>query len=212
MKNFKLKYLEINIRTKQHLAFEFMPYGFGYENPLLIIKLFIISFYLTLPFKIKEKDSDISYGFSFNDYDEKHWFPDYLHLDWGIHTKSYDMPWYPILFDVQYDAKITKGNIHLKDSSSHQQIYKYDTQIKLKNGDIIGVKYFREIRILKCKIFNRFIEYGKKIIYILEIEYDKPNTDLSERGLITDMMFLNEDETVHEAFERYCKERNLNII
>lgn len=204
--------LEVYLKSKQHLAFEFMPYGFGGENPLLIIKLFIISVYLTLPFKIKEKDSDISYGFSFNDYDKKNWLPDYLHLSWGSHTKSYDMPWYPVLFEIQYDAKITKGNIHLKDSSSNNRIFKYDAQIRLKNGEIIGLKYFREIRILKCKIFNRFIEYGKRKIYVLEIEYNTPNTDLSERGLVSDMIFLDENETVQEGFERYCKERNITII
>lgn len=209
MKSFRSKYLEINLAKKQHLAFEFKPYGFGYEKPLIILKLFIISFYITLPFYIKKKDSDITYGFYFYDKDEKHWLPDGLVLAFGKHTKYYDMPWYPLLFEIQYDAKKLKSNIKLKDTNSNERVFKYDVNIKLNNGDIIGAKYYREIRILKCKVFNRFIEKGKKIIYVLEVEYDKPNTDLSERGLITDMIFLNENESVQEGFDRYCKENNI---
>ena len=208
----KTKYLEINVKSKQHLAFEFLPYGFGYENPLLIIKLFIISFYITLPFKIKEKDSDISYGFSFNDYDHKHWFPDYLRLSFGKYTKSYDMPWLPVLFDTQYDSNFVQGNIHLKDIDKNDRIFKNSARILLSNGEGLGLKYYKETRILKCKIFGRFIEAGKKEIYILNVDYDKPNQDLSERGIVSDMIFLTKEESVKDGFDRYCKENNLTLI
>ena len=42
MKSFRSKYLEINIAKKQHLALEFKPYGFGYDKPLIILKLLVV--------------------------------------------------------------------------------------------------------------------------------------------------------------------------
>ena len=212
MKSYKSKYLEINVKKKQHLAFKFFPYGFGYDYPLFVLKLFIISFYLKLPFKIKEKNNDISYGYSFNDYDQPHWLPDYLHLSFGIHTKSYDMPWHLRLFETKYDAKVLKGDIHIKDINKNQRIFKYNTKIKTKNENIINASYYKETRVLKYKIFGRFINYGKKEIYVLNIDYDKPNTDLNERGIVSDMMFLNPEETVIEGFYRYCATYKLNIL
>lgn len=212
-RQFNSKYLEINIKPKQHLALEFMPYGFGYENPLIIIKLFIISFYLTLPFKIGNKNTDISYGFYFADYDEIHTWPDYLNLCFGKYTKSYDMPWYPVLFEVKYDAKVVQGNLPIKDIDKDENgIFKNKSRILLSNGNGLGLKYYKETRILKCKIFGRFIEKGKKEIYVLNVDYDEPNTDLSERGLTSDMMFLESDISVEEAFKTYVKNNNLQLI
>lgn len=206
----KTKYLEINLKTKQHLAFEFLPYGFGYEKPLLIIKLFIISFYIKFPFKIAEKNTDISYGFSFNDYDHRHWFPDYLHLDFGKYTKSYDMPWFPVLFEIKYETKKIKDAINIKDLDNFN-LLKYNIKIDTKTNGLISAKVYREIRILKCKVFGRFIELGKKEIHVLNIDYDKPNTDLSERGIVSDMIFLDKDESNSDGFKRYCQENRIEL-
>ena len=208
----KTNYLEIYIKKKQHLTFEFLPYGFGYDYPLLIIKLFIISFYIKFPFKIKEKDSDISYGFSFNDLDQKHWFPDYLTFHLGNWSKSYDMPWSYVLFETKYDSKIQKENINIKDTNNNEKLFKYEAIIKQKNKQDIHLFYYKEIRTLKHKIFGRFINLGKKQIYVLEIEYHSPNYDLSERGLINDMIFLSCNESVEEGFDRYCKENNIIVV
>ena len=134
---YRIKYLEINIKKKQHLAFEFMPYGFGYDNPLFILKLFIISFYITLPFKIKEKDSDISYGFTFYDIDHPHWWPDCLRLSFGNYSKSYDMPWLLVLFDTQYESNFVRGNIHLKDTNKNVTIRRFDIDINEVYNDVI---------------------------------------------------------------------------
>jgi len=212
-RHFYSKYLEINIKPYQHLAFEFLPYGFGYENPLIIIKLFVISFFITLPFRIKTKDSDISYGFYFTDYDEVHKYPDYLNLCFGKYTKSYDMPWYPVLFEVKYDSNKLKGNMHIKDiHKDPNRLFKNKAQIILSNGKPITLDYYKEIRILKCKIFGRFIEKGKKEIYVLNIDYNEPNTDLSERGLVSDMVFLESNIDTKEAFKQYCHKNNLTLI
>jgi len=209
---YRSKYLEINIKKKQHLALEFLPYGFGYDNPLFILKLFIISFYIRLPFKIKEKDSDISYGFIFYDLDEKHWFPDCLRLSFGKYTKHYDMPWFPVLFEVQYDAKPVRGNLPIKDIDKDDRgIFKNKARIMTSNGSM-NLTYYKETRILKCKIFNRFIEKGKKEVYVLSVDYDKPNFDLSDRGLVEDMMFLDHDMSVKEAFKIYANDRKLRLI
>lgn len=212
MKSFRSKYLEINIRTKQHLAFEFMPYGFGYEEPLFILKLFIISIYLKLPFKIKEKNSDISYGFQFYDLDERHWFPDCLRLSFGKYTKHYEMPWFPVLFEVQYDAKPVRGNLPIKDINKDDRgIFKNQARIMTSNGGM-NITYYKETRILKCRIFNRFIEAGKKEVYVLNVDYPEPNFDLSERGLVGDMIFLDHDMSVDEAFKIYISKRNIRLI
>lgn len=209
---YRSKYLEINIKKKQHLAFEFMPYGFGYDNPLLIIKLFIISFYITLPFKIKEKDSDISYGFIFYDIDHSHWWPDCLRLSFGKFSKSYDMPWLLVLFDTQYESNFVRGNIHLKDTNKNDNIFKQSVRILLNNGNSLGLKYYKETRILKMKPFGHYIEFRKKILNILNIEYNEPNYDISDKGRTFDMIFFNKNETTQEAFERYCKKYNLTLI
>lgn len=208
MKSFRSKYLEINIAKKQHLALEFKPYGFGYDKPLIILKLFIISFYITLPFYIKKKDSDISYGFYFYDLDQKHWLPDCLVLAFGKHTKYLDMPWLLKLFDVKYESNISKGNLHIKDIDKNDRIFKQNATI-ISRGERINLKYYKEIRILKYKIFGKFIDLGKKDIYVLNVDYDKPNYDLSDKGRTGDMMFLNENESAKQGFERYCKENNI---
>ena len=212
MKSLITRYLEINIAKKQHLALEFKPYGFGYEEPLIILKLFIISFYIRLPFFIKKKDSDISYGFYFYDMDEKHWLPDCLVLAFGKHTKYYNMPWYPVLFDIKYDSNVSKGNLHIKDIDKNERVFKKSARILTSTGEKINIKYYKEIRTLKCKVFGRFIESGKKEIYVLNVDYDQPNKDLSERGIVSDMMFLSKDESVQEAFDRYCDKNKLIVI
>ena len=209
---YRSKYLEINIKKKQHLALEFLPYGFGYDNPLFIIKLFIISVYITLPFKIKEKDSDIGYGFEFYDLDEKHWLPDCLRLSFGKYTKHYEMPWFLVLFETKYDANNVKENLPIKDiDKDNNNIFKNKARIITSNGSM-GLSYYKETRILKCKIFNRFIEAGKKEVYVLSVDYDEPNFDLSEKGLVGDMMFLDHDMSVEEAFKIYANDRKLRLI
>jgi hypothetical protein len=212
-RQFRSKYLEINIKPKQHLALEFLPYGFGYDNPLIILKLFIISFYIKLPFKIKDKDSDIDYGFQFYDIDEPHWFPDCLRLSFGKYVKCYDMPWFPVLFEIKYDSKVISGDLAIKDIDRDENgIIMNKARIELSNGDGLGLKYYKETRILKCKVFGRFIEFGRKDIYVLNVDYDRPNFDLSEKGLVGDMMFLENDMPVKDAFRIYCKKNNLTVL
>ena len=49
----------------------------------------------------------------------------YLHLSFGKYVKTYDMPWLPVLFESKYDAKMLKGDIHIKDTTNYEKYFKY---------------------------------------------------------------------------------------
>lgn len=207
MKTFKFKNIEISLAFKRHFELRYLPYGFGYDDPLFILSLFVVSFYIKLPFlrQKQTKDSDIDYGIHFFDDDEPHWFPDHIRISFGNFLWSRKMFYRREFFNKYYQLNNSQS-FYIKDFNNEiSKSLKYTSLIRLKNDPTktFEVSYYGEVLIFKYKLFGKFINICPKEYHRLDIEYN----NINENIYIKDSKL-----TCQEAFKQYCEKNNYEIL
>jgi len=206
--------IEINIRPKQHFELSLYPKGISMpqDSPILVIKLFIISFFIRFAFiKLNSSQNNIiHFGISFNDYDKYvHVFPDYIGLYFYKSYKLIDMPWKQIEASYYYETKVAK-QIHLKDGLKNKRTkdnLKFFKHVLINDHNII-VFYYIFHKVLKYHLFNKFFNYDSTHIQYLMIEYQHPITNENINKKIEILGNIN----INEQFIKWCKENNYIII
>lgn len=205
--------IEINIKPKQHFELSLYPLGISIpeDSPILVIKLFIISFFIRFSFiKTKPLENNIiHFGISFNDYDKYvHVFPDYLGLYFYKSYKLIDLPWKQIEASNYYETKVSK-QLHLKDGLKNKHTkdnLKYSQHILIDDYNIL-VFYYKYHKIFKYHLFNKFFNYDSTHIQYLIIEYEHPT-----KGNISETIEIIENIDINEKLNEWCKENNYIII
>lgn len=206
--------LEILIKKKQHFECMFYPFGIflPQDNPIFILKLFIISFYIRFPFiKTKPKDQKniIQFGISFRDEKYIHVFPDYMYLGFYKWYKFIDMPWKQQQSDKYYECKVAR-QIHLKDGLQNQKTkdnLKYFKHVLIKEHNIL-VFYYKIHKIYKYKLFNKFYNYDLNHVEEMIIEYDDPITN---ENIIYNKE-INKNDNIEDKFIEWCQENKLKVL
>ena len=102
-------HLKITIDTKQHFNFN-IKFNEERKHSIFILKLFIISLCIDLPFNIKQTNK---YGMGFDSYDIR-WYPDYFFINFGKRSFIYHLVFYHRLFNRYYETRMMR-EMHLKD-------------------------------------------------------------------------------------------------
>ncbi len=199
-------HLNIVIDTKQHFNFNIISDEKG-KYASLIIKLFIISFYIDLPFNIKATNK---YGIGFDSYNTR-WWPDFFFFNFGKKSFISHLVSYHRQYNRYYETRMMK-EMHLKDIKKNNKTknsFKYNSIIKAKNNRKFNVLYYREHHIYKHKLFKWWLNYDTIHNLVLSVEFVDDHGNIKRtKSIIVD----NPEEPIQDSFQTFLSINNYTIV